>query len=1261
MTALKHHFGRPRFLFLVAMCVVFVAAVSHAQSPSQISVGDGRLTIESHTNTYAAIVHPLDLGDEPDHLVAEVRMRVHGAVGASWAPGVYLYWDTSKWIGIRHTGGIYRMEGYVEGTWVREQDFAFAPLREGWNGLRLVWRGQDVDVYASHDMEEWQFLTSVARPGQGTPWLIVGKGFGGGSGSLPYLANPYSSLGDWGTSEFDWVKVTVDDETVLFEEFEGDALDIELWTPIRYGDSEVNEKIQKLNEIRQEQALRAGRTFAEVSEPSHFEVSFSLERWQQWRDHVTRPASLYKAAFIENARNNFSQDTFSRQALNTLRNDVRLVMGYGPEDIINMIPETTPTSTNWTPSPVSDRGFPHGDWSWSPFSPDVIVERATGIVFPNDDYPEDIVLTARVGDHEQQLTFHRSKNWVFNGFPLATSFTGHIRARKVSYMANQVENLGLLYALTGDVAYAKQAKAILLRFAEVYPNYLVHSGYHEFASIDALVASENILSLPEDELVIPPNQPNRQLHAGYWMAGRATGSGLEGNFLLPVTVAYDLVVNAQDEDGNPLFSEDERVLIERDLLLEGTKLLLPDNAINNKSVSARTAVAAVGAVVGDPELVRWGLDGLRRTLDEWFLEDGSTSESPAYGLMVMGTFWKLGEILYGYSDPEGYVDADGQRIDNLDIYRDPKYQAVWQNMYLSLLPNLRYPPIADSYTTSTMSEIMMLLMAVRFPEIPEFKSLLRTGFGNLFLLTLYRDETFRMGSPGTVSFSDVLFPSWKLAYLRAGRGGRDATVILNVSDWGGHHHYDSLDLFYWKNGNELLSDLGYLWDNPQGHMTRRTVAHNVVVVDESDQRGVGRGGSIHLFHPLGRFKVTEGSSAAYGATSLYRRFVAQVEHPGENSYVFDVFRVEGGQTHDLVLHGPGIRYEPQGIEFESSNVALSRYQFTNVREGSGDNWRMRWRAGSNWLQTLAIDGGNEQVLLADGWGQRETKDPYSTLPYLIRRRNPQIAGTEGTLGSRFVSLYEGYTSEPYVRNARTLTLTEGAGDGPESAVAVAIEGAHRTDYIVSAIHPESVAAATDHGTLRVQGMAGIASVDEAGVEILGVIGGRSIAIGDVALDVLAEVDELTGRIAEAHPSSFIIQGAHPQLAALQGWEIFIDEGRTQTAYPIRSVEVSGSNTTINTQDRLGGFPFAGGREWSIPQVGYVERHPDGLVQVAGTAPMVLTLPLDHVELTQLKWRRLESTSDEEWHPVAFEVNGAKVHITIPVDDMPGGRGWVRLR
>jgi hypothetical protein len=56
--------------------------------------------------------------------------------------------------------------------------------------------------------------------------------------------------------------------------------------------------------------------------------------------------------------------------------------------------------------------------------------------------------------------------------------------------------------------------------------------------------------------------------------------------------------------------------------------------------------------------------------------------------------------------------------------------------------------------------------------------------------------------------------------------------------------------------------------------------------------------------PLGRFKSHRGQlrRPILRGLSIYRRFVAQVEHPGENSYVCSMSSAcRGGDRHDLVI------------------------------------------------------------------------------------------------------------------------------------------------------------------------------------------------------------------------------------------------------------------------------------------------------------------------------------------------------------------------
>jgi hypothetical protein len=178
--------------------------------------------------------------------------------------------------------------------------------------------------------------------------------------------------------------------------------------------------------------------------------------------------------------------------------------------------------------------------------------------------------------------------------------TGNIRARKVSFMASLLDNIGEAYALTGKPEYAKAAHDMLIRFAAVYPYWLVHEGYGEYADMDPQIAADHINDLPQDELVYPPNKPDRKLVTGYWSAGRAGATGMEGIFVRKVTGAYDLTCDAKNADGSAIYSAADRADIEKNLLLESTKLLFADKQINNKAVGNRCAAGIVGLVVGDP-------------------------------------------------------------------------------------------------------------------------------------------------------------------------------------------------------------------------------------------------------------------------------------------------------------------------------------------------------------------------------------------------------------------------------------------------------------------------------------------------------------------------------------------------------------------------------------------------------------------------------------------------------------------------------------
>jgi len=842
-------------------------------------------------------------------------------------------------------------------------------------------------------------------------------------------------------------------------------------------------------------AALAGLSFA-VAADAPGGSSDPLLDWSPWEIHrttVRHPCVTFKPADIARAKTNIGRYAWAKNYAAAVEKTAdRYLARLTPDFLVAMIPETTPGDSLWTPCPsCRAQGkpvHPHGLWTWNIDDVDHLKCTVCGELFPNDKYPEDVVLQTK-WRKPQTIRFCGGETFVIFGYKTGRpSFTANVRARKVNWIAGYCRALAEAHLLTGKPEYAQACRLVLLRFAECYPAWLVHVGYGEYADMDPRVAALHIQRLPEPELCPPPNKPDRRLHTGYWSAGRAGGVGMESGFVRQVVEAYDLTCEAVDARGAPIYSDAERRRIERDLLLESTVLLVCDKQINNKSVSNRTAAALVGMCVGHPGLVRFGLDGFYRTVDGWFLPDGATSESPGYGAMTLGGIWDLAQAFRGYSDPPGYRDAAGKRIDALDLYHGTAYERVWECFFRGLQGDLDYPPYADSSRGSRLGTNFIELMVSNYPDRGQYLALLKETVGirrakpgrpagdfarrELLKemagsgLALYlREPGLEQKVAPALSLPDWCPPDLRIGHLRTGTDGRESLVTLNASHWGNHHHFDSLNLYYWKNGHELLSDLGYLWDHPLKHMTMRTVAHNTVVVDEKDQRTKERGGEVLFFQTSAQVKAMEAESRAYPQAKLYRRASAVIDHGGGRNYVVDFFRVEGGQRQDYVYHGAAKTWDVLDLDLQPA-LAEKPYDFGNVRAADGAGvWRAVWKCGAN-MACVAWNVGqpDERVFVADGWGQRDWKnsDIGATIPYVVRR------GEGGNLKT-FISVFEGREGgAPFVRSVKLL----------EPSAVLLIETALGRDYVMSRLETGALEVPLPTGKNRITAHFAVVAVQD---------------------------------------------------------------------------------------------------------------------------------------------------------------------------------------
>lgn len=891
---------------------------------------------------------------------------------------------------------------------------------------------------------------------------------------------------------------------------------------------------------------------------------------------------IHRRDDLARARENLRRHGWALDLVAGLRAEVAATVAGGRERIIDFISETTPAVILFTNCPRCSGNAIHGHYDWDPAEPDVVTCTTCGAQYPDPEYPEDTVFRPTRAGAGQEISYHGGFGLDFRGFSLHSSWSGQIRAHRVQYMTNQLRTLALLYAVTEEAAYGDTAAAILRRFAEVYPNYLVHSGYGEWTDLPPRVAAARLTALPDDEWTVAPNQPDRRLHAGYWMAGRATAVGMEGTFIGAAATAYDLVADR--------LSTADRRLVEQDLLREGTHLLCADPAFNNKSVTNATAAGLVGLVLDDAGLIEVGTRTFWHFMRRWFLPDGATPESPSYGLMALNPILHFGDALHGRTLPDGTT---------VDVYGDPAVARVYRNLYDTMLPSLRYPAFADSWVTTTLNTRYADLLVRRYDQ-PRYRALLReldrlASAGTIDIgaaesdqradrayALLHRDPGFDPATfPDALTFDDVVLPALRLGYLRGGADGLGSTAILSASHWGVHHHRDSLNLTYWDRGHDALSDLGYLWDRTDQDVTVRTAAHNLVVVDDAEQRTDGRGGTVHLVERHGPVAVVRASSRAYAQASRYERTCVLIDHGETDRYLLDVFAVTGGHRHDYLWHGPTPELAVSGIALRAAESGPG-YDVTAARSGAVSGpWHAEAVLDEHATFSAWAPAADEQVWIGDGWGERGFShtqvEAGRTVPYVVRRRE-SAGGTE--VASVFVTAFEVHAGQPIVAGVRTEEL---AGGG----VLVEVTTRDGVDLVVLQPDGGPLDLATAAGRLRTDGEL---TVFGAGALVL--VAGTRAELADLAVSTPAGRSGglALAAVTSATESHLVVSAADLAAVPPLPATVTVDDGVETQCFPLLDVRRDGDRALLVTwADGLGSPVLRGeGVRWQITHAGLAE-------------------------------------------------------------------------
>ena len=308
-----------------------------------------------------------------------------------------------------------------------------------------------------------------------------------------------------------------------------------------------------------------------------------------------------------------------------------------------------------------------------------------------------------------------------------------------------------------------------------------------------------------------------------------------------------------------------------------------------------------------------------------------------------------------------------------------------------------------------------------------------------------------------------------IAILRTPRGESAQACLLRYGPVLNHGHLDDLNINYFGLGYELTYDLGYGdgATHTQTGWSRLTASHQLVMVDERSQLGDPRkddsGGSLNLFAEMPGLQVVDADAPnVYRSrgVDVYRRFLALVGD-GPESYLLDIFRVEGGGQHDYMAHALSDDVEFRGISLgsrEDGSVAgpdtnwgerqlIDGYIRDVPREerwvpppGNGLGFLMHPRRGvpeGPWSATWRLPDGDRSLRMTmvpeegtevvNAWAPGIFPDVPKAEHIMARRESE-----DGHLKSTFIAIREPFGpesaggSEPFIERVERAPASDGA-------------------------------------------------------------------------------------------------------------------------------------------------------------------------------------------------------------------------------------------
>lgn len=472
------------------------------------------------------------------------------------------------------------------------------------------------------------------------------------------------------------------------------------------------------------------------------------------------------------------------------------------------------------------------------------------------------------------------------------------------------------FLLTGNETYAERALWILDAIATIYPG-----------------ANEGPIDYPG----LAPGKPDGgRLDRPYYQSARALMN--YAYFAEMLSTSTHAVKPSPSNAGYSMLKN-----IDENLLMDGADYCLrmtkagkgASYELNNGNIDYNRAPLVVGAMLGIPEWVDWALNGplgfryaISNTIDinGRYFETATLYAEHTRELLLSTAYFLKRMRLPSY--PHGYGAYDDERFAHFAL-----------NFFTGIEVNGRLPLFGDSGPDKEITndgrifDRGTLTAAQRFyrfsgkkdvrdaalqtasqmlkdmpADYKHFEADLFQSYGLAeFIKNANSKNPDRFQKPVRVGAHSTLLFDYGTLILRSGEREKERAALLRFGPTLNHGQADELGLAFYAKGREFSFDPGYYNTHLRFGFTSTTVAHNVLVVNRTNQmRRPSPGGDLQTWtngEVLSSAAINDPQAYTNQNLSEYKRRVALIDLSPDDSYIVDNFWACGGREYDYSLHG----------------------------------------------------------------------------------------------------------------------------------------------------------------------------------------------------------------------------------------------------------------------------------------------------------------------------------------------------------------------